>query len=482
MIVAMTVVATSLQVNLLGIEAYGIVGFITTLQIAFSVLDLGLSNTITREVAADRSNGRASSVSLLQTAHIIFWSASLIMGGVLWLAAPTLTQDWFQKSSMPRSEIVDSLRLIAIYLALRWPVALYVGLLGGLQKLTAVNVVKVSTSFLRLFGGIIIVLIYRDLKFFLIWYVISALIEVCVYFEAARRSAPKNSMMPRIDLSVIQKVWRFSLTMNALALIGIIVVQVDRIAISSQLTLTDLGAYSVAYMVASTIALLVAAISGAAMPSIAALDLGDRQAVVRRYRLVDRVIMFLVTGASAALLFNAETLLRFWLNRATADLAASTLQILVVGFWVSATIATIYTLAVALRTPRYHMWVNALAAAPYVAVMFVSVYNFGIEGAAFSWLGINVFYAVVIVPVLLPRLTGITVHEWFVNTVISFALLGIVCFGIPVAVIGIVAPLSGLAGTMISLAVGAAVYVLAANRLFGSPLAEVLSRLRATIH
>ena len=38
-------------IRLLGIEFYGLVGFYMTLQAAFQILDLGVSQTVTRELA-----------------------------------------------------------------------------------------------------------------------------------------------------------------------------------------------------------------------------------------------------------------------------------------------------------------------------------------------------------------------------------------------------------------------------------------------
>jgi O-antigen/teichoic acid export membrane protein len=48
LVTALTVAITPAQIRILGVEAFGIVGFIATLQLAFTALDLGLSSTLTR--------------------------------------------------------------------------------------------------------------------------------------------------------------------------------------------------------------------------------------------------------------------------------------------------------------------------------------------------------------------------------------------------------------------------------------------------
>jgi hypothetical protein len=82
-IAILTLAITPLQVNILGLEAYGLLGFIATLQMMLSVFDLGLSSTITREIAADHSPGRQRSLPLLRTTATINWAFAVIIGVVL---------------------------------------------------------------------------------------------------------------------------------------------------------------------------------------------------------------------------------------------------------------------------------------------------------------------------------------------------------------------------------------------------------------
>jgi O-antigen/teichoic acid export membrane protein len=71
------------QVKILGMEAFGLVGLITTLQVIFGVLDLGLSATITFTVATDASDHHEDSRKLIQTASTLYWSVALVLGFVL---------------------------------------------------------------------------------------------------------------------------------------------------------------------------------------------------------------------------------------------------------------------------------------------------------------------------------------------------------------------------------------------------------------
>jgi O-antigen/teichoic acid export membrane protein len=46
-----TLIFTPIYVHYLGLEAYGLIGFLATLQASLGVLDLGLSQVLARELA-----------------------------------------------------------------------------------------------------------------------------------------------------------------------------------------------------------------------------------------------------------------------------------------------------------------------------------------------------------------------------------------------------------------------------------------------
>ena len=56
--IVLNLAVVPIQIRILGPEAFGLVSFMATLQLILSVLDLGLTVTVIREVAADQSPQR----------------------------------------------------------------------------------------------------------------------------------------------------------------------------------------------------------------------------------------------------------------------------------------------------------------------------------------------------------------------------------------------------------------------------------------
>src|SRR5690242_8469307 len=98
--IALNLVVVPVQIRILGAEAYGLVSFMATLQTILSVLDLGLTVTIIRDVAADQSPRRQDSRELVQTALTLYAIVGLVFGIILALGADWFARNWLNRESL----------------------------------------------------------------------------------------------------------------------------------------------------------------------------------------------------------------------------------------------------------------------------------------------------------------------------------------------------------------------------------------------
>lgn len=485
-ITALTVLLTPLQVNILGMEAYGVVGFITTLQVAFTAFDFGLSSTLTRQLAADQSDNKSASDELVRTATTIYWVAACVVGILLGAMSRPIAERWFNSNTLDVALLGQCLAVIAIYLALRWPVALYTGLLGGLQRMDVLNAVKVATTSLRLVGGIAVLLHWRSLYAFLAWTAFSAMVEVVAYWLACNRVHPTMPIRPGISWEALRNVWRFSVSMNALAILAVVIVQLDRLLISKLLTLDDLGHYNLAYTAASGISFVVVAVSSAVLPSLVAAHSADPRGTLMRhlYDRADRVMLTLAGLVAFALMFYGQPILALWVNRDAAAGANLPLALLAAGFWCGAVIANIYNAAVASGMLGRLLKVNALGILPYAVGMYLLIDRFGISGAAVTWLLLNVAYVALLAPPILSDVLDMSARRWLATNVLPFAAVGLVCFGLPSLAAQFYLPNDSSPWHAISLTLSvllygaASLYLLDLRSLGERPIHALLARLR----
>ena len=431
LLAALTIVITPLQINILGLEAYGVVGFITTMQIAFTAFDLGLSSTLTRELAADSSPHKEQSTDLLRTASTIYWGTALVIGLVIAALAGQMAQRWFNITSLQPALLEQSLQVIALYLALRWPVSLYVGVLTGLQRMDVLNAVRVATAALRLVGGLLVLLQWRSLYAFLVWTAFIALVEVAIFWCACKWVHPSMPARPGISWPALQRVWRFSISMNGLAILTVLIVQADKLFISKMLPLEALGAYSLAYNAAAIIPALIGAIASAVLPSFAAaFGAGSTTTLHRRYDGASRVMFFIIGMVTATLVFFGEALLAVWVNPSAAAEAAMPLALLAVGFWGSAAASNAYQVAVAAGRPNVALRVSVLTMPVYLVALYGLIATLGITGAALAWLLLNALYVIFLVPLVHRLILDLPVGTFLLRVLAPFTTLALVTFGL----------------------------------------------------
>lgn len=474
-ITGLTLAITPLQVKLLGIEAYGLIGFIATLQIVFTMFDFGLSSTVTREIASDASPGSRDSNKLLQTATTVYWAFAVVVGVALAAASGFIASHWFKTSTLGPETVVHGLYAITFYLAARWPVALYSGVLSGLQRIDVLNVVKIATTSLRLVGGIIILLVRPDLSLFLCWTALNAAVEVCAYIAACRVAGNSLSLSFGFSASALKAVWGFSLSISAISMLALLISQLDRLLLSTMLPLDAFGYYVVAYNTASVVSLGISAVSSAMLPSFAAAhSQGGSEVLGRRYARANRVLLCLIGLAVFPLVFFGDVVLSIWLGQATSAGASRPLALLALGFWFSGALSNAYSVAIATGRPSLPLRLSAFSALPYAAGLYLLVRWWGSDGAALAWMLLNVAYVVFLVPVVHNELLPITTRRWFLDTLLPFALLGLASFGLPRL---IVEQFHGTAtaGMLLALFAGVLVYCVFGYTMLGRELQKELA-------
>src|SRR5271169_6135506 len=71
-----------LYIKYIGMESYGLIAIFATLQIIFGLLDVGLGNTLTREMArlSVLANKEQETRNLVRTLETLYWGIAVFIG------------------------------------------------------------------------------------------------------------------------------------------------------------------------------------------------------------------------------------------------------------------------------------------------------------------------------------------------------------------------------------------------------------------
>ncbi|KPZ52380.1 Polysaccharide biosynthesis protein [Pseudoalteromonas sp. P1-13-1a] len=391
-----------LYIKYMGPEAYGLVGFFAMLQAWFALMDLGLTPTISRETARyyGGSMGALAYRRLFRALSSIFIVIALIGGAVLWLLASSIASKWLKVDSIPITDVVFAVRIMAISVALRWMTGLYRGVVTGCEQLVWLSVVNIVIATLRFFGVFVSMWLwgFTPLVFFVHQFVVAILELLVLYFKASFSLPSKASLAEAIGFSFspIKSVLKFSLAIAFTSSIWVLVTQTDKLILSGILPLAEYGYFTMAVLVASGIMIISSPISSSIMPRMARLHAeGKHRELLNVYRNATQLVSVLCGSAAIVIAFFSEALLFVWTaDRELAKKTSSILTLYVIGNGFLAVSAFPYYLQYAKGNLRYHLIGNAVMAVVLIPSIIVAATYFGAVGAGYVWLIVNVLYLI----------------------------------------------------------------------------------------
>ena len=150
-----------LYIALLGVEAYGLIGFYLTLLGTLLCLDQAISPVVTRSFATAQGEGNEPAMRqawrTFRTLERLSLGLGITLGVALFLAAPWAARNFLHTSALSRDTVETALVLMAGILIAQWPSFVYAGALAGLCKQVSLNLIRSAGVLLQFTVGVGIV-------------------------------------------------------------------------------------------------------------------------------------------------------------------------------------------------------------------------------------------------------------------------------------------------------------------------------------
>lgn len=412
-----------LYIRFMGVEAYGLIGVFTTLLAILILLDLGLSLAVNREMARLSAHGDHSRArDLVRTLEVMYWLIGLAVATGIFFGAELITRHWLNLSRLPLGTATKAVQLMAVVTFLRWPGALYGGVLMGLREHVTLNAVAAVTATLTGAGAVAILwAISPSVIAFFTWQIAVAALNIVALSLATWRKLGPAVERARFDRAALRSILGFSAGVFGVTLLSVMLMQLDKLVISSTLPLAIFGYYTLAFAIGNVLSSLAAAVHGALFPSLSHLvAAGDEEAVAALYHKSCQVMALAVVPAGTALAFFAPELLNLYLRDAQTT---AQVQSLVIVFAVANTLYGMlmmpYALQLAYGWTRLSIYKNVAALLLYIPMLLIAVHRFGVIGAPLSWLALMIGYLVCEVGIMHRRLLRGHMARWYLFDVLG---------------------------------------------------------------
>lgn len=401
-------------IKFMGIESYGLIGFYLVLQAMLQVLDLGLSPTMTREMArySVRPDKADEARDLVRTLEVGYWFIGLLIGAAILTASPWLAVHWIKASAIAVRNVTQAVMLMGVLAFFQWPISFYQGGLTGLRQQVLLNGLKIGASTANNAGGVLILwLVSPTIQAFLVWQIgVNAVVATALALFLWRK-LPRSDRAARFDLLVAQNVRRFAAGMTGIAVVSLVLTQADKLLVSKLFNLRTFGYYALAWSVASSPLIVAGCVFNVIFPRMSALvSAGDKNLISDSYHRGSQLMAVLILPIAAVVTLFSFQILRLWTgNTETAANVAPVLSMLMVGSAINAVLYLPCILQLAFGWTRLPFLAGLISISVLVPLMFPMTRHFGLVGAASIWAILNVLNMLIAVPImhrrLLPRET-----------------------------------------------------------------------------
>lgn len=411
-------------VRLLGVEGFALCGFQVMLTGLLSPLEMGLSTSLNRELASRSTSPESARQirTLVQTMTSLYSGLALTLFMLLSLAVPFFAERWLTNQTLEPNVLRSSLHLIAAVVAVQFPIILFSSGLYGLQRHLSLNLLNIVFTIIRT-GGVVpflMVLGATPTHFWLwnlIWYCLHGLLLGLLLF----RSIPESPNTSWLDLSELRRMGKFAAGVAGTSILGIILMQADKVILSKLLSLEEFGYYTIAFTAASGLNMLVAPIFATFFPKFTSL-FSSRQEykLAESYHLGCQTVAALTIPAGLFGIFWASPILLLWLgNQEVANSAGPTFAVYLAGSTLNSLIMIPYALQLAHGIPRIAFFQNLVAVVVFLPLVAVLASHWQTVGAASAWAFVNAGFVFAGVPYMHKYIFSEEMRAWYMKDVLE---------------------------------------------------------------
>jgi O-antigen/teichoic acid export membrane protein len=261
---------------------------------------------------------------------------------------------------------------------------------------------------------------------------IAGFFELLILHYFAWQNLPKKKKAELFANRLMKDIWKFGTTLTFTSIFATILKQLDKILISKLLPLEQMGYYVTATTVTNSLIKLVNPIIASVYPRMSSLVFEKNfQLLSELYHKSTQAILIIVAPLAGILFFYSYDILLFWTrSEMVASNAFVALSILSAAVLFNAALQPHYILQFASGLAWIPLVCNIISSIIMVPIIYFSIREFGINGAGFSWLLLNIMYFFIIPKITHTRILRHDYVRWVLNDSLYYIISSLFLFSI----------------------------------------------------
>lgn len=424
--------AAPAYLHYLGIEAYALAGVLVTVQMWFTLLDLGLSPALSRAVTQFTAGTRDAAWlgSVFRGFERIFMAAATaailaVAGAASWLAG-----SWLEADALPQATVAQSLMLIGTICGLRLWQGLYVGGITGLQELRWLSGFNAVAACARLALAVAaIAWLWTDVRMLMTANLVAGAIELAVIRHRFRAHLPPACLRQPLRWRSLLDLRAYAAGLALTALVTLLLTGLDKTILPAFVPLEAFGWYMLAVTASQALYRLITPVHTAVLPRLTELrERGDEAGFAALYHRAAQAVAVMTMPVGLLLAACPEAILRAWTgDAAVAAEAAAALRVLAIATVLHSCMYVPYAAQLAHGWTGLALWMNVVMAALLVPALLLGVRHLGIMAAAWSWLALNISYVLFGQALMTRRILRGHMLRWYLADLAPVAVVSTLC-------------------------------------------------------
>lgn len=378
-----SLLATPFTIRLLGTESYGIFTLFNVLISSLAFADLGMGAASTRFASESYArNDLREETSIVWTCALLGLAPVLFVCLISFPLAPFLVDHFFHLASTPREAAILALRII--------PLAFVARSLAGIfntpqivrLRLDSYSLITAGTSIIQMLLAPVLLAQGGGLVALAVLLSGMSILTALLHLLVARRLVPAI-FPPRIQWKSAKPLLRFGGPIVASYVASMILMNAEKILLTTFASMSALAHYSVAFTFSSLLAIIPTALGQSLYPALSRLQADeDRAPLQKLYVRVVRGNLMWVLPVALVMCIGAKPFFTLWAGEEYGRASVVPFYILVIGLAANVLAYAPNNLLMALHKGHLLAKLNFIQLLPYLALMAVSTYYFGIIGAA----------------------------------------------------------------------------------------------------
>lgn len=369
----------------LGDSNYGYVGLYSTVLAVFSIADLGLSASLTKEFSKNET--MEYKANLLRTYETIYGAIIVILMLFSYFCSESLSSYLFSDNGyLVEKNSPDILFLIGLSVVMQVPASLYVGSIMGLEKQVVCNSIQVAWGLIRGIGTVIcLAYVRQDIITFFICQLISNMLYLIALKIYVSRVVKWGNPKFRFDL--LKKTYRYAFGMAWLTIMSSIILQMDKVYVAGHFALSVVGHYSILVTYSSIPLIVITTLARAAFPRLSRLSHDKKITELNElYNILSDFSCVIILPLSAFLVCLAPYLLHVWTG--SSFIYSNNMNMVVVLLLAAQTIQSLtvmpYHLALSFSDVKINISVSLISIPLLMFMVFLLGDWYGIVGVSLA--------------------------------------------------------------------------------------------------